>query len=132
MTTGIETVLIADDEEIVIGVGRQMLERLGYSVLTAKNGLEAVDIYRDNQNKIGLVILDLIMPGLEAGDTYDKLRALNPAVKVLLSSGYSLDAKAKGILKRGCSGFIQKPFNMKILKEKIEEIVSQDQLDTAS
>ena len=79
MTTGIETVLIADDEEIVIGVGRQMLERLGYSVLTAKNGLEAVDIYRDNQNKIGLVILDLIMPGLEAGDTYDKLRALNPA-----------------------------------------------------
>ena len=132
MTTGIETVLIADDEEIVIGVGRQMLERLGYSVLTAKNGLEAVDIYRDNQNKIGLVILDLIMPGLEAGDTYDKLRALNPAVKVLLSSGYSLDTKTKGILKRGCSGFIQKPFNMKILTEKIEEIVSQDQLDTAS
>ena len=132
MTTGIETVLIADDEEIVIGVGRQMLERLGYSVLTAKNGLEAVDIYRDNQNKIGLVILDLIMPGLEAGDTYDKLREVNPAVKVLLSSGYSLDQKTRDILDRGCSGFIQKPFNMKILKEKIEEIMGQDAQSAAS
>ena len=125
MTNGIETVLLVDDEEIIIGVGRQMLERLGYRVMTAKNGLEAVDVYRDHQNTVGLVILDMIMPGLEAGDTYDKLRALNPAVKVLLSSGYSLDEKSRGILKRGCSGFIQKPFNMKILQEKIDEIVSQ-------
>ena len=125
MTNGIETVLLVDDEEIIIGVGRQMLERLGYRVMTAKNGLEAVDVYRDHQNTVGLVILDMIMPGLEAGDTYDKLRALNPAVKVLLSSGYSLDEKSRGILKRGCSGFIQKPFNMKILQEKIDEIVSK-------
>jgi len=122
MATGDESVLLVDDEEIVIGVGSQMLQRLGYSVLTAANGSEAVDIYRNNQNMIGLVILDMIMPGLEAGDIYDQLRALNPDVKVLLSSGYSLDQKAKAILERGCSGFIQKPFNMKILEEKIEEI----------
>jgi len=126
MATGTETVLLVDDEEIVIGVGSQMLQRLGYSVLTAANGSEAVDIYRNNQNMIGFVILDMIMPGLEAGDTYDKLRALNPAVKVLLSSGYSLDQKAKAIIDRGCSGFIQKPFNMKILEEKIEEIKGKD------
>ena len=126
MATGNETVLLVDDEEIVIGVGSQMLQRLGYSVLTAANGSEAVDIYRNNQNMIGLVILDMIMPGLEAGDIYDKLRALNPDVKVLLSSGYSLDQKAKAILERGCSGFIQKPFNMKILEEKIEEIKGKD------
>jgi len=126
MATGTETVLLVDDEEIVVGVGKQMLERLGYSVMTANNGLEAVDIYRDHQNSIGLVILDMIMPGLEAGDTYDKLRAINPAVKVLLSSGYGLDQKAKAIVERGCSGFIQKPFNMKILQEKIGEIIVGD------
>lgn len=125
MATGKVTVLLVDDEEIVVGVGRQMIERLGYLVLTANNGAEAVDIYRDNQNTISLVVLDMIMPGLEASEIYDRLRALNPAVKVLLSSGYGLDQKAKGILERGCSGFIQKPFNMKILKDKIEEIVGQ-------
>ena len=132
MATGKDTVLLVDDEEIVVGVGRQMLERLGYSVLTAKNGLEAVDIYRGNKSSIGLIVLDLIMPGLEAGDTYDKLRELNPAVKVLLSSGYSLDQKTKAILDRGCSGFIQKPFNMKILKDKIEEIMGQEMPSAAS
>ena len=126
MATATETVLLVDDEEIVIGVGRQMLARLGYSVLTAKNGLEAVDIYRENQNTIGLVILDIIMPGLEAGETCDKLRALNPAIKVLLSSGYSLDQETKAIMDRGCSGFIQKPFNLKILEDKIEEIMSKE------
>ena len=126
MAVGTETVLLVDDEEIVIGVGRQMLARLGYSVLTAKNGLEAVDIYRENQNTIGLVILDIIMPGLEASETCDKLRALNPAIKVLLSSGYSLDQETKAIMDRGCSGFIQKPFNMKILEDKIEEIMSRE------
>ena len=125
MATGIETVLLVDDEEIVVGVGKQMLERLGYSVLTAKNGLEAVDTYRNNQNTIGLIILDMIMPGLEAGDICDRLRTLNPDVKVLLSSGYGLDQKTKGIIERGCSGFIQKPFNMKILEDKIGEIMTK-------
>jgi two-component system cell cycle sensor histidine kinase/response regulator CckA len=126
MATGNEIVLLVDDEEIVIGVGSQMLQRLGYSVLTATSGSEAVDVYRNNQNRISIVILDMIMPGLKAGDTYDQLRTLNPDVKVLLSSGYSLDQKAKAILERGCSGFIQKPFNMKILEEKIAEIISKD------
>ena len=125
MAVGTETVLLVDDEEIVVGVGKQMLERLGYSVLTAKNGLEAVDTYRNNQNTIGLIILDMIMPGLEAGDTCDRLRTLNPDVKVLLSSGYGLDQKTKGIIERGCSGFIQKPFNMKILEDKIGEIMTK-------
>jgi len=124
MSVGTETVLLVDDEEIVLGVGKQMLERLGYSVLTAKNGVEAVDIYRDNQKSVSLIILDMIMPGLEAGDIYDKLQALNPDVKVLLSSGYGLDQKTKGMLEQGISGFIQKPFNMKKLEDKIGEIMA--------
>ncbi len=123
MANGMETVLLVDDEEIVIGIGKQMLERLGYAVLTARSGQEAVDAYKAESEEIDLVLLDMIMPGMEAGDTYDQLKALNPAIKVLLSSGYSLDQRANAILDRGCNGFIQKPFNMKNLQEKIGEIL---------
>ena len=124
MVNGTDTVLLVDDEEIVLGVGKQMLERLGYSVLTARSGQEAVDVYKNEPDAIDLVLLDMIMPGMEAGDTYDQLKAVNPAIKVILSSGYSLDQNASAIIDRGCNGFIQKPFNMKILEEKIGEILN--------
>ena len=100
------TVLLVDDEEIVIGVGRQMLEKLGFSVLTAKNGNEALDVYKNNQNDIDIVVLDMIMPGMGAADTYDELQAINPAIKVLLSSGYGADQQTNELLSRGCCGFI--------------------------
>ena len=118
-----ETVLLVDDEEIVIGVGRQMLEKLGFSVLTATSGKEALSIYRDHQDEIGLVVLDMIMPGMGAGDTYDELQAIDPPIKVLISSGYGVDQQTSEILQRGCKGFIQKPFNMQVLSEKIKEIL---------
>ena len=123
MVNGTETVLLVDDEEIVVGVGKQMLEKLGYSVLIARSGQEAVDVYQNSPDDVDLVLLDMIMPGLEAGDTYDKLKAVNPAIKVLLSSGYGLDQNASAIIDRGCNGFIQKPFNMKILEDKIGGIL---------
>jgi len=123
MTIETETVLLVDDEEIVIGVGKQMLEKLGFSVLTATSGKEALDIYRINKDRIGLVVLDMIMPGMGAGDTYDELQAIDPAIKVLLSSGYGVDQQTNEILKRGCKGFIQKPFNMQMLSEKLGEIL---------
>jgi len=120
-----KTVLLVDDEEIVIGVGRQMLEKLGFSVLTAKNGKEALDVYNNNQNNIDFVVLDMIMPNMGAAETYDGLRAINPAIKVLLSSGYGADQQTGELLRRGCDGFIQKPFNMQSLSEKIEEILNR-------
>ena len=126
MGNGIEKVLLVDDEEIVIGVGKQMLERLGYSVVTAKNGREAVDFHTNNPDGVDLVLLDMIMPGMEPEETPDQLKAINPAVKVILSSGYSLGQKATEILERGCNGFIQKPFNMKNLQEKIDEVINSD------
>ena len=119
------TILLVDDEEIVIGVGRQMLEKLGFSVLTARNGIEALDIYKKNQNRIDLIILDMIMPDMGASDTYDELQTINPAIKVLLSSGYGADQQTGELLNRGCNGFIQKPFNMQILADKITEILNQ-------
>ena len=117
------SILLVDDEEIVIGVGRQMLEKLGFSVLTATSGKEAIDLYKNNQGHIGLVILDMIMPGMGAGDTYNELQVIDPEIKVLLSSGYGVDEQTSEVMQRGCKGFIQKPFNMKALSEKIQEII---------
>ena len=120
-----KTVLLVDDEEIVIGVGKQMLEKLDFSVLTAENGKKALEVYKNNQNDIDFIILDMILPDMGAADIYDGLRSINPAIKVLLSSGYGVDEKTSELLSRGCSGFIQKPFNMKGLSEKIDEIFNR-------
>jgi len=123
--TGTETVLLVDDEEMIIDVGRDVLEKLGYQVLTAKSGKEAIEIYKINQKKIDMVILDMVMPEMGGGDIYDKLRDVNPNIKVLLSSGYSIDGQASKILSRGCDGFIQKPFDIKFLSLEIRKILDQ-------
>jgi DNA-binding NtrC family response regulator len=122
---GVETVLFVDDEASVIDIGEQFLKRMGYFVLKAHSGEEALKVYKREGSRIDMVILDMIMPGLGGGDTFDRLRELNPDIKVLLSSGYSINGQAAEILGRGCLGFIQKPFNMKELSGKIREILDQ-------
>ena len=121
---GSETILLVDDEGIIIDVTPEMLTELGYEVLTARSGEEALEQYRINRDKIDLVILDMIMPGMGGGETYDRLKQIDPEITVLLSSGYSIDGQATEILKRGCNGFIQKPFNIEILSKKIREILN--------
>jgi CheY-like chemotaxis protein len=123
---GTETVLLVDDEQMIVEVGQAILETLGYQVLPARSGKEAIEIYQENQDNIGLVILDMVMPGMNGGETYDRLKAINPKIKVLLSSGYSIDSEATDILKRGCDGFIQKPFTIKQLSQKIREILERE------
>jgi two-component system cell cycle sensor histidine kinase/response regulator CckA len=123
---GAETTLLVDDEDMIIEVGQGVIKKLGYKVLTAKSGKEAIEIYKKNHDRIDLVILDMIMPEMGGGETYDKLKEINPDIKVLLSSGYSIDGQATEILERGCNGFIQKPFNMADLSKKIREILDKD------
>ena len=118
-----ETILLVDDEEMIIDVSRQILKRFGYTVVEAKNGKQAIEIYNNNPDRIDLVILDMIMPEMDGGETYDSLKAINSDIKVLLSSGYSIDGQAEAIMTRGCNGFIQKPFNMKDLSLKLREIL---------
>ena len=118
------TILLVDDEEIVVEVGQEILERLGYQVLVATNGEEAIATYRKNKNVIDLVILDMIMPHMTGMETYDSLKKEDPDIVVLLSSGYSIDGQATEILKHGCNGFIQKPFSMAALSQKIKELLS--------
>jgi CheY-like chemotaxis protein len=101
-----------------------MLEKLGYDVLEAKGGREAIETYKKNEGQVDLVILDMIMPDIGGGDTYDKLRKINSKIKIMLSSGYSINGQATEIMERGCNSFIQKPFNMKELSQKIMEVLN--------
>jgi two-component system cell cycle sensor histidine kinase/response regulator CckA len=119
---GEKTVLLVDDEENIIEVTRKMLECMGYRVITATSGKEAIEIFREKRTSIDLCILDMIMPDLGGGETFDFIKKINSDVKVLLSSGYSLKGKAHKIIKRGCDGFIQKPFRLEDLSEKINGI----------
>jgi len=120
-----ETILLIDDEDIIIDVGQEMLSDLGYKVLLAISGRDAVDVYRKNRADIDMIILDMIMPDMSGSETFDQLKSANPDIKVLLSSGYSIDSEASEILSRGCDGFIQKPFSLDQLSRKMREILDK-------
>ena len=121
---GSGTILLVDDEEMVLDVNVKVLEKLGYSVLEAKSGKEAISAYRDNKDEIDMVILDMVMPGMSGGEVYDIIKEINKNVKVLLSSGHGVDGQANQILQRGCDGFLQKPYRMGEVSGKLREILA--------
>ena len=120
---GKETILLIDDEEMILDVGSALLTFLGYTVIKASNGKEAVDIYRDKGHAIDLVILDMVMPGMGSGETYDTLKKINPNIKVILSSGYSRGKESDAIIARGVNDFIKKPFNLETLSQKVRKVL---------
>jgi two-component system cell cycle sensor histidine kinase/response regulator CckA len=122
---GHETLLLVDDEEAILEVGKETLEAFGYNVITAKGGKRAIEIYEAHKDAIDMVILDMIMPDMSGGETYDHLKAINPEVKVLLLSGYTIEGQASEILERGCDGFIQKPFDMREFSQRIRGILDR-------
>jgi PAS domain S-box-containing protein len=120
---GKETILLVDDEQVSITPIKELLESIGYRVIAAGSGQEAIAIYMEKGKGIDLVILDMIMPGISGGKTFDALLEIDPDVKVILSTGYSLNGEAQQIMNRGCKGFIQKPFRILDLTRKIREIL---------
>jgi CheY-like chemotaxis protein len=122
---GTETILLVDDEEAVLDLGARMLEQLGYTVIEAKGGAEAIEIYKTRRDNIDLVMLDMIMPEISGGDVCVAIKEINPRVRVLLASGYSIEGQASTILKRGCDGFIQKPFSVEKLSMSVGEILGK-------
>ena len=122
---GKETILLVDDEETVLEVTVKLLEVLGYRVLVARTGHEAVEMYRFLRNEIDLVILDMIMPGMGGEATFDILKFISPKVKVILSSGYSIEGDSEKMLERGCHGFVQKPYNLEALSKKVREVLDR-------
>jgi two-component system, cell cycle sensor histidine kinase and response regulator CckA len=117
------SILLVDDEEMVLEVACKMLERLGYHVLAVGSGRQAVEIIGRQDKEIDLIILDMVMPEMGGSETFDRIRQIDPAATVLLSSGYSMNGQALDILRRGCSGFIQKPFSLSELSQKIKEVL---------
>jgi len=112
---GSGTILVVDDEQHILRALSRLLETLGYDILTASSGRDAIDIVRRRGLGISLVILDMIMPEMSGAQTYDLLRKVAPGIKVLLSSGYSIETQAQDMLARGCKGFIQKPYDVATL-----------------
>ena len=126
LVRGSEVLLLVDDEELILEIGKDMLEKLGYKVVVAQSGRKALEIYKKDQNAIDMVILDMIMPDMSGSETYDRLKEINPLIRTLLSSGYSVNGKAQAILNSGCQGFIQKPFNLTNLSQKIRKILDAE------
>jgi CheY-like chemotaxis protein len=122
---GKETILVVDDEEQIIDVTEDILNSLDYTVLVARNGDEAIEIYKKERDKIDLVILDMIMPGMSGRETFNHLKELKPDIKVILSSGYSINGMAREIMGEGCKGFIQKPATVTELSHKVREVLDK-------
>jgi len=120
---GSETILLVDDEEMVRKLTGEMLQRLGYTVISASSGVEALELFHQHRPRLHLVILDMIMPGMGGAELFQRLRAVDDTLKVLLSTGYSLADQAAEILDRGCQGFIQKPFTLLALSRKVREVL---------
>jgi len=109
---------------MILEVGRAMLEKLGYRVIIAASGDRALDVVRRMGEEIDLVLLDLIMPGMPGQQVFDRIREIHPQMPVLLSSGYSINGQAQEVLAKGCKGFLQKPFNLSELSQKVFAVLN--------
>ena len=123
LSRGSETVLLVDDENDMVAVGRRILENLGYTVLTASNGQEAVARYREAHNRVDLVLLDYMMPELDGEDAYLEMKRIDPDLKALVASGYQDDAKIQRILQSGADGFVHKPFRAAELSRLLRKVL---------
>jgi two-component system cell cycle sensor histidine kinase/response regulator CckA len=122
---GDETILLVDDEEFIRELGVDVLGQAGYTVLTARNGEQALEVYRREQAQIDLIILDLIMPGMGGSKCLEELLKIGSKTRVLIASGYSPDASTKGALETGAAGFINKPYDTKQLLELVRKILDK-------
>ena len=117
-------ILFADDDQLCLDVGVRMMQKLGYTVLKARDGQEAIEVYKTNQNNVDLVILDMKMPN-DGGLTFNQLRKIDADVKILITSGYTEDYRIRELISQGCNGFIQKPFNLMVLSDKISKALNK-------
>ena len=120
---GTETILIVDDEESLRTLGEQILKRSGYTVLTASNGEDALALYVQKKDQIDLVLLDLIMPGIDGRRCLEEILQINPAAKVAIASGYSINSPSRKAALDRAKGFINKPFGVKEMLKIVREIL---------
>jgi len=123
--TGSGNVLLIDDEIEVLHIASQLLEKVGYTVFTASSGAQAIDTLNSIDVKIDLIILDMVMPEMDGGATFRRIRSVDPNIKVLLWSGYQSDERINRLLDQGCVGFIQKPIDINLLSKKLSEVLNK-------
>jgi len=121
MSSGSETILIADDEDMILKVCAKMLGALGYHVLSASSGKQAVEIFNDKAASIDLVMLDIVMPDMGGGEAYYRIKEIKPDIRVLLLSKYDIGGKAADLVNQSSDSFLQKPFNIEELSMKVRE-----------
>ncbi|MDQ7784212.1 MAG: PAS domain S-box protein [Desulfomonilaceae bacterium] len=120
---GAETILLVDDEDLVRELGKRILSGAGYTVFTAANGKEAVELYREKFQEIGLVVLDLIMPVMEGHECLRELLKIDPQAKVVVASGHSADGPARKVIKSGAKGFIRKPYDIRQVLDVVRTVL---------
>jgi len=122
---GTETVLVVDDEQLVRELARDILKRYGYTVLMASGGEEAVELYRQHADKIAMVILDILMPDVDGVETFRRIREIDPAARVVISSGYDEAHAGEKLLQAGAAAFVQKPYRIAELLKVVREAIEQ-------
>ncbi len=120
---GSETIMLVDDEDYIIDVGEMMLKGLGYTIMTANCGKDAVDLFAEKSEQIDLVVLDLVMPDMSGEAVFHEIRKIKPNIKVLFASGHYIVDQTRALLQTGSSDFLQKPFNLRQLSTKIRLIL---------
>ena len=123
LAMGEGTILVIEDEEPLVDLFRQILERLGYRVLQAETGKEAIELAETFDGQIDLALLDIKLPDMEGGRIYPLIMEARPDLKVIVCSGYSIHGPAQDILDAGAQDFIQKPFSIATLSEKLKEVL---------
>ncbi len=118
--------MLVDDEETVREFGAAILSEFGYKVITAHNGREALEVYRGNVDRIGLVLLDLIMPEMDGNRCLKEILRINPEAKVIIASGYTLDGRSGGMLGIGAKGIVAKPYSMRQLLNRVRTVLDKD------
>ena len=116
------TILLADDEAMVLDIGTQMLKRLGFNVIPVESGSKAIETYKEKKDSIDIIILDIVMPDLGGAEVVDAIKTIDPDSKIVLSSGYGKDRKITEMI-QNCHGFIQKPFSMQELSVSLQSIM---------
>ncbi|HZL82706.1 MAG TPA: response regulator, partial [Candidatus Deferrimicrobium sp.] len=126
VNAGSGTILVVEDEPIVCAVAQALLSRSGYTVLTAPDGASALNVLRDHLVGIGLILLDMTMPGMTIGEIVQAIRVLDPTVPILLNSGYTSNDIVKQMLEEGSvQGFLGKPYELKELLSTIDQLMKR-------
>lgn len=126
LPTGTETILIVDDHETIWDFLIEALQNLGYTVLLAENGLDAVEIYENNPDLVDLTLLDMIMPKSGGHETFYKIRKLAPEAKILLSSGFVSEEEVHDLLQQGACGFLPKPHRLPVVAQAIRDALDRE------